>query len=101
MCQGLPKELKLSIDGFENGFRRGHFFGFIARVGFELAGMALCYQAYSTCDGAFVVLEDLYVCKKFRGKYVGKELGVAVCKVGESQHLLFEFVNKHILGCTR
>ena len=49
-------------------------------------GMAFFYFAYSTRDGRFLYLEDLYVEEKYRGKGAGKTLMRTLARVAVKTH---------------
>uniref|UniRef100_A0AC34FRN2 N-acetyltransferase domain-containing protein n=1 Tax=Panagrolaimus sp. ES5 TaxID=591445 RepID=A0AC34FRN2_9BILA len=83
----MPNGPKLSIENFQADLKSNHFFGFIAMSeNNEPAGMALCYMAYSTWEGPFIHMEDLYVRPSFRKSGLGKKLVVAVCKEAKDKN---------------
>ena len=79
----MPEGPKLSIDNLTEDLRNKAFFGFIAFSNEEPAGMALCYLPYSTWEGVFLHLEDLYVRPQFRKHGLGRKIVAVVCKVCE------------------
>uniref|UniRef100_A0A7E4ZTS0 N-acetyltransferase domain-containing protein n=1 Tax=Panagrellus redivivus TaxID=6233 RepID=A0A7E4ZTS0_PANRE len=76
----MPTGPKLTEEKLIEDLEKGHFFGFIALKGDEPAGMALCYLAYSTWEGVFLHMEDLYVRPQFRKHGLGRLLVVRVCQ---------------------
>lgn len=77
----MPEGPKLSVENFQADLKSNLFFGWIAKFENEPAGMALCYMAYSTWEGPFIHMEDLYVRPNFRKSGLGRKLVITVCKV--------------------
>ena len=75
-------ENELVRDGF--GERPLYSF-FVARMGTEVAGIALYYFKYSTWKGKALFLEDIIVKEKFRRNGIGSRLFVAVCKKAHAE----------------
>uniref|UniRef100_A0A914DSM4 N-acetyltransferase domain-containing protein n=1 Tax=Acrobeloides nanus TaxID=290746 RepID=A0A914DSM4_9BILA len=76
-----PDGPEINEDILANDLRRHACYAFIAFHGEELAGMTLYYLGYSTWQGQYIHLEDLYVRPQFRGNGLGKKLIKAVAKV--------------------
>uniref|UniRef100_A0A914QKJ1 N-acetyltransferase domain-containing protein n=1 Tax=Panagrolaimus davidi TaxID=227884 RepID=A0A914QKJ1_9BILA len=82
----MPEGPKLSIENFQADLKSNLFFGWIAKSGNEPAGMALCYMAYSTWEGPFIHMEDLYVRPNFRKSGLGRKLVITVCKEAKEKN---------------
>lgn len=56
-------------------------FGFMAIVDEQPVGFVLCYFGFSTWQGKFIFMEDLYVRPAYRKAGIGKALWKEVAKV--------------------
>uniref|UniRef100_A0A914DR68 N-acetyltransferase domain-containing protein n=1 Tax=Acrobeloides nanus TaxID=290746 RepID=A0A914DR68_9BILA len=97
-----PDGPEINEDILANDLRRHACYAFIAFHGEELAGMALYYLGYSTWQGQYIHLEDLYVRPQFCGNGLGKKLIKAVAKLNaidltkEEGWLVYRFNEKGI-----
>lgn len=71
-----PDAVEVTVDDLEtNGFgARPSFTCFVAEVNFNIEGIALVYNRFSTWKGNVLHLEDLVVSQKMRGTGLGTAL---------------------------
>ncbi|KAE9552187.1 hypothetical protein FO519_004602 [Halicephalobus sp. NKZ332] len=82
----MPEGPKLSAENLAEDFKNKAFFGFIAFLKDEPAGMALYYLPYSTWEGVCIHLEDLYIRPQFRKGGLGRKMVAVVCKVAQEKN---------------
>ncbi|KAH7711061.1 GNAT domain containing protein [Aphelenchoides avenae] len=91
----MPHGPQINAETVAADIKRNAVFGYVARQGEEVAGMALCYYAYSTWQGQYIHLEDLYVRQKFRKQGLAKKLLIEVVKQAHGEGM--KRVNWHVL----
>ncbi|KAJ1354559.1 hypothetical protein KIN20_011541 [Parelaphostrongylus tenuis] len=69
-----PEAVKIDDLKLASYLNRGALKGYVLREGDELAAMVLYFFAYSTWEGEYIHMEDLYVRPEFRRKSYGKIL---------------------------
>uniref|UniRef100_F1LG32 Diamine acetyltransferase 2 n=1 Tax=Ascaris suum TaxID=6253 RepID=F1LG32_ASCSU len=77
----MSNQVELSEDQLADDIRRGAIHGFIAFDNCTPLGMTLFYMAYSTWQGQFIHMEDLYVRPEYRQQGIGQRLWVQVAKL--------------------
>lgn len=60
-----------TLENFARDFAAGRFEALIVENDSEVVASAIFYEAYSTWDGPYIFLEDVYVLPSMRGKGVG------------------------------
>ncbi|KIH42181.1 acetyltransferase, GNAT family [Ancylostoma duodenale] len=82
----MPEAVKISETRLAADLDKNSVGGFVLREGDEPAAMLLFYFAYSTWEGQFIHMEDLYVRPGFRRKGYGQrlwqELGILAKEMG-------------------
>ena len=84
-----PTAVVLSASALvRDGFGENPLFScFVAVIEFQIVGMALFYNRYSTWKGKTIHLEDLIVKHDYRGTGIGMALYEAVIKEGKKQNV--------------
>ncbi|PIO76867.1 hypothetical protein TELCIR_01059 [Teladorsagia circumcincta] len=76
----MPEAVKIDEVRLATDLEKKSVDGFVLYEGDEPAAMLLFYYAYSTWDGQYIHMEDLYVRPQFRrqgyGRLLWRELGV-------------------------
>uniref|UniRef100_A0AC35TXX6 N-acetyltransferase domain-containing protein n=1 Tax=Rhabditophanes sp. KR3021 TaxID=114890 RepID=A0AC35TXX6_9BILA len=84
----MASQVLMTVDKLKDDLKRNAFYGIIAKTRdcegrMVPAGMNIYYLAYSTWEGQFVHMEDLYIRKQFRqmglGQILINEL-ITICK---------------------
>uniref|UniRef100_A0A0N5ADZ8 N-acetyltransferase domain-containing protein n=1 Tax=Syphacia muris TaxID=451379 RepID=A0A0N5ADZ8_9BILA len=81
----MPEQVEINPETLAKDIKNGTVYGFIAKSGATPVGMTLCYTAYSTWQGKFLHMEDLYVRPQFRRKGIGSLLWRAVGKFAQQR----------------
>lgn len=77
----IPDGPKISVERLADDLSKKHVLGLIAYEDEVPVGMSLYYLGYSTWEGQFVHMEDLYVRPDYRKKGYGKALWSEIAKV--------------------
>uniref|UniRef100_A0A914WUM1 N-acetyltransferase domain-containing protein n=1 Tax=Plectus sambesii TaxID=2011161 RepID=A0A914WUM1_9BILA len=81
----IPHGPTITIDRLADDLSKEHVFGLVAYEGETPVGMSLYYLAYSTWEGQFIHMEDLYVRPDFRKKGYGKALWSEIAKLSKEK----------------
>ncbi|KAL6727738.1 hypothetical protein Aduo_009589 [Ancylostoma duodenale] len=88
----MPEAVKIDETRLAADLDKNSVGGFVLREGDEPAAMLLFYFAYSTWEGQFIHMEDLYVRPGFRRKGYGQrlwqELGILAKEMGVLRSVL-------------
>ncbi|VDM44092.1 unnamed protein product [Toxocara canis] len=79
----MSDQVELSEDRLAKDIERGAVHGFIALEGCAPIGMTLFYMAYSTWQGQFIHMEDLYVRPEHRQRGIGQRLWIEIAKLAQ------------------
>jgi diamine N-acetyltransferase len=77
----FPKGPELSEKQLYEAIADGTLFGFVSVVDKEMVGLVLCYYGFSSWQGRFIFMEELYVRQAFRRIGIGKALWKEIAKV--------------------
>jgi GNAT superfamily N-acetyltransferase len=77
----IPDGPKISVERLADDLSKERVFGLIAYEDETPVGMTLYYLAYSTWEGQYIHMEDLYVRPDYRKKGYGKALWCEIGKV--------------------
>ncbi|KAJ1354557.1 hypothetical protein KIN20_011539 [Parelaphostrongylus tenuis] len=83
----MPEGVKIDDVQLASDLDRGAVKGFVLREGDEPAAMVLFYFAYSTWEGEYIHMEDLYVRPAFRRKGYGKILWRTLGRLAKEMNL--------------
>uniref|UniRef100_A0A914UUR3 N-acetyltransferase domain-containing protein n=1 Tax=Plectus sambesii TaxID=2011161 RepID=A0A914UUR3_9BILA len=83
----LPKGPELSENELREAIAEKNLFGFVALIEEQVVGFVMCYYGFSTWQGKFIFMEDLYVRLAHRKGGIGKALWKEVAKVAFEQNL--------------
>ncbi|CAJ0583229.1 unnamed protein product, partial [Mesorhabditis spiculigera] len=84
----MPDSVELTVPQLQKDIGSKAVLGFTARdSNNKLAGMVLFYMAYSTWQGQYVHMEDLYVNPKLRRSGIGLKLWARVAQFAKERNI--------------